>query len=639
MSGHWTSLSHRQDRLTSKSTGKSTSITESIKPGTEGQVLASPETDRKVGSQPAPQITGTPAIVILTVEDQECLPTSITRSGPCCLSICAAPNLTVNRRLVLIDTEKSKIEADFVISPGCPPAVRRVIEGNYGLVALDLVHLSCTITVTALIPEEKGSAVAPPTTEVPTTEVSCPLPIQAIQQEATNLPSPGAAGEEEPEATEDAPNLPSVTGPVKAGTGYKCSCGLVFHSKVNLRRCQMYHKLKGTTSTVPLKVTDPAVVFPNLTAWWATAQPLEIRYALAVTTPCTLPQAPSSYEGEEEKNKATEAHIVDQMRKEFSKAFHRMKRKSHQKRSWKYLLRLVDGQWFGKPDLRTTLKRLRSASEGTIGQPMTTIYEDDLRDSASIGAILAQIIEAKLEKQENIAKLSFKPSNDPLVHSQVPLRRDFHLVNSKNYPTFPVDPRGNPYWPATRIPAPHSGYGSEPLQQMLPAAMPFVNPSLPSWPVPRFPVTVGGPLFRPDTYQGQSGQSTKYQTMHQPSFSSRHMHAYHAPKPYPFGTTRHPTRKDASFANATKETKGDPTKTEKCTDGVIGLVNGSASGTCCEAADLCIPLDSDTDIDLDNFSDSVSISSSDTEKDYIKRFYTDWINSPLGNWHDKRKPQ
>jgi hypothetical protein len=50
---------------------------------------------------------------------------------------------------------------------------------------------------------------------------------------------------------------------------------------------------------------------------------------------------------------------------------------------------------------------------------MTTIYEDDLRDSASIGAILAQIIEAKLEKQENIAKLSFKPSNDPLVHSQV----------------------------------------------------------------------------------------------------------------------------------------------------------------------------------------------------------------------------
>lgn len=64
-------------------------------------------------------------------------------------------------------------------------------------------------------------------------------------------------------------------------------------------------------------------------------------------------------------------------------------------------------------------RRLRSASEGTIGQPMTVIFDDDLHDPASIGAILAQIIEAKLEKQEKAIQSSFKPGNVPLVHSQV----------------------------------------------------------------------------------------------------------------------------------------------------------------------------------------------------------------------------
>jgi hypothetical protein len=50
---------------------------------------------------------------------------------------------------------------------------------------------------------------------------------------------------------------------------------------------------------------------------------------------------------------------------------------------------------------------------------MTPIYDDDVRDPASIGAILAQIIEAKLEKQENISKSSYAAGSAPSLHNPV----------------------------------------------------------------------------------------------------------------------------------------------------------------------------------------------------------------------------
>lgn len=49
-------------------------------------------------------------------------------------------------------------------------------------------------------------------------------------------------------------------------------------------------------------LVDPAVVYPNVASWWSTAQPLEIRYALAV-------KASANYE-----RGAVETRIVEKLK-------------------------------------------------------------------------------------------------------------------------------------------------------------------------------------------------------------------------------------------------------------------------------------------------------------------------------------
>jgi hypothetical protein len=91
---------------------------------------------------------------------------------------------------------------------------RRLVEGNYAIVALDVVHLSCTITVTPVILEEKEATTIPPAVDLSTEEAEQ----QVIPK---SLPSSMDSAAEEPEPQADAKVLPSTTGPIKSGTGYK----------------------------------------------------------------------------------------------------------------------------------------------------------------------------------------------------------------------------------------------------------------------------------------------------------------------------------------------------------------------------------------------------------------------------------
>lgn len=67
--------------------------------------------------------------------------------------------------------------------------------------------------------------------------------------------------------------------------------------------------------TIVMLPVDPALIYPNVSTWWSSAQPLEIRYALAVKAspnPEALRQGP--YARASNELVAVETRIVEQLK-------------------------------------------------------------------------------------------------------------------------------------------------------------------------------------------------------------------------------------------------------------------------------------------------------------------------------------